>query len=163
RVHDDPRFEIPAWRGSVEARQRWQDTLAGRGAEGEAVRAQLASALDAGGEATLPALRGAPVAAAGGKALALDENAPRLGAELHIDLRRSGGGETTRLQQAIESVQALLQAARAGAVSGLSLDPADTAFDEAWGWMRSNDSWRSALYACLYPENLLSPELRQAE
>ena len=89
-----------------------------------------------------------------------------------IDAFESGCRQTTRVAQAIETLQLLLWGIRSGQVEDKTLtlapdqyaestDPAFD-FDAEWKWLGSYASWRSAMFMYLYPENLLLPELRRA-
>jgi hypothetical protein len=70
---------------------------------------------------------------------------------------------TTRIAQAIETVQGLLFGVRTGQLNDtypeLNLDADD--FDEEWKWIGSYANWRAAMLVFLYPENLLMPSLRK--
>ena len=82
---------------------------------------------------------------------------------LLIDAKMSGCTMTTRVAQAIETLQGLILALRTGQLEDLyqaftlNLDN----FDEKWKWMGSYASWRSAMFVFLYPENILQPSLRK--
>src|SRR5262249_54037304 len=85
----------------------------------------------------------------------------RLTDRLQLDLRAGACQTTTRVAQAIESVQGLLSGARNGLLDGDDLaidDPA--AFDEVWSWLGSLTTWRAALRVFLHPENAAAPTLR---
>ncbi len=163
RVDENPAVALEPGRGSYAARRRWQETLEGRVAEGAAVRASLEAAVDACEEATLPLLRDAFIDASS-DAGDRQEKAARLSASLHLDLGRAGGEKTTRVGQAAESLQSLLEDARSpDAASDGRIDSGDATFDEEWRWLSSYDAWRAARFAFLHPENLLSPELRRRD
>ena len=71
---------------------------------------------------------------------------------------------TTRVAQAIETLQGLILALRTGQLEDresftLILDH----FDEKWKWLGSYASWRAAMFVFLYPENILQPSLRKPE
>jgi hypothetical protein len=81
-----------------------------------------------------------------------------------IDMGCASYQVTTRLNQAIESVQALFFSLRNGKFQDLpalqSWQLADPAYDGEWTWMGSYATWVAAMGAFLYPENLLLPLLR---
>ena len=85
-----------------------------------------------------------------------------LHAEYLIDLETGPQPLTTRMAQATAAVQRFVQRAllgieradRAGPVV-LPLDFADT-----WEWMKSYPAWANARKVSLYPENFLTPEIR---
>jgi len=81
-----------------------------------------------------------------------------------IDMGCASYQVTTRLNQAIESVQALFFSLRNGKFQELPAlqwwQLADPAYDAEWTWMGSYATWVAAMAAFLYPENLLLPLLR---
>src|SRR5262249_22306794 len=81
-----------------------------------------------------------------------------------IDMDCASYQVTTRLNQALESVQALFFSLRNGKFQDLpalkSWQLADPAFDAEWTWMGSYATWAAAMAVFLYPENLLLPLLR---
>ena len=105
--------------------------------------------------------------------------ANRLTQELAIDCKSSGRQKTTRVHQALETLQGVLFSLRTGRfktmppVLGttnpaanwvLALDPAkpytEADFDEEWRWMGAYATWHAAIRVFAYPENYLLPELR---
>jgi len=92
-----------------------------------------------------------------------------LGQSLFIDVQANPCQLTTRATLAIQSLQSLVLAVRGGRLSKLkesrfgrarlALKPVDPdSFDEpTWHWLRSFSSWNAAIYALVYPENLLTP------
>src|SRR5205823_541684 len=140
RVDESPAIELKPWRSSYAARRAWQEALEGRIAEDAALTAQLAVAVDACEEATLPILRDAFVDASADSG-DREEKAKKLTAELHIDHGGAGSQKTTRVQQAIESVLSLLTAARSPDASP-RIESADATLDEEWRWLSSYDAWR---------------------
>jgi hypothetical protein len=81
-----------------------------------------------------------------------------------IDMDCASYQVTTRLNQAIESVQALFFSLRNGKFQELpalsSWQLTDDAYDAEWRWMGSYATWTAAMGVFLYPENLLLPLLR---
>jgi hypothetical protein len=81
-----------------------------------------------------------------------------------IDMDCASYQLTTRLNQAIESVQALFFSLRNGKFQDLpalkSWQLADPSYDAEWTWMGSYATWAAAMGVFLYPENLLQPLLR---
>ena len=91
---------------------------------------------------------------------------------LLVDLRHSGIGQTTRVMEAIETLQSVVNGLRENRFGvkhpasrwtliipdgGQTFD-ADL-FDEEWQWMSSYATWQAALNTYLYPENSLLPTL----
>ena len=105
-----------------------------------------------------------------------EEVANRLSQELAIDCKSSGSQKTTRLEQAIETIQGVLFATRMGRFpthrslgtinplaswalttsNGYSKDK----FDLEWQWLGAFTTWRAARFVFGYPENYLLPSLR---
>ena len=81
-----------------------------------------------------------------------------------IDMDCASYQMTTRLNQAIEFVQALFFSLRNGKFQDLpalqSWQLVDPAYDAEWTWMGSYANWVAAMGVFLYPENLLLPLLR---
>ena len=93
-----------------------------------------------------------------------------LSERLLIDVESSGEIRTTRVSQAIETMQGILFSVRTlrfgipgnlGKIASWKLAIADTDFDADWKWMGSYATWRAAMEVFLYPENALSPSYRQ--
>ena len=144
----------------------------------QALTQSLRSAVDAAEETTLPTLRDACIAA-----IAPNQDAAgianRLTQELGIDCKGNGRQKTTRVHQALETLQDVLFSLRTGRfktmppVLGttnpaanwvLALDPAkpytEADFDEEWRWMGAYATWHAAIRVFAYPESYLLPELR---
>lgn len=157
-----PRPELPQWRATVEALQDWEDKLQGRFDQEEALKQALIQAVDAAEEAALPGLRDALVGIIGGPTQqSLREKAKMLASFLLIDLQMGGCAKTTRVAQAIETLQQLLWGTRTRQVDAQYQLNNLSVFDEDWEWMGSYATWRAAVFVFLYPENLLLPSLRR--
>jgi hypothetical protein len=112
----------------------------------------------------LPSLRDAVLSGWAGDAVQPDV-AGWLTERYQVDVATSGTVLSTRMDQAVQSVQATLFALRASRLprahpaGAWSLD-SEQRFDQEWRWIGSYDGWRAATLAFLYPENLLLPSLR---
>ena len=148
------------WRASTAARQKWENTLRSRIEQEQAVIAGLREAVDATEEAVLVRLRDELRIEAGtvGNIHLRTPNA--LTGYLQIDVQAGGCHMTTRVAQAIETVQGLLFGARNGLLEDDSLTRDADNFDEEWKWIGSYATWRAAMQVFLYPENALRPTLR---
>src|SRR5262249_39760212 len=175
-----PPLLLPAWRATLQARQAWQETLSARMQQDQAMAETLRTAIDATEAAVLPLLRDAllqDLVRTGDPTLdTLEEVANRLSQELAIDCKSSGSQKTTRLAQAIETIQGVLFATRMGRFpttpvlgtvnpssswalttsNGYSKDK----FDLEWQWLGAFTTWRTARFVFGYPENYLLPSLR---
>ena len=87
-----------------------------------------------------------------------------MSARFLIDMLAGGTLRTTRIRQAIESLQSLLIAKRSGDLpashpaAAWTLVNFDT-FTDAWKWMGELGSWQAATTAFLFPERRLDPTL----
>src|SRR5206468_3543011 len=79
---------------------------------------------------------------------------------LLIDAKMGGCQRTTRIAQAIETLQQLVFSLRSGLLLDTYPDLALEDFvEEEWDWMGSYATWRAAMFVFLYPENILLPSL----
>lgn len=159
--------DIPAWRGSFDTYSDWQRILEGRAAQAQTAKNSFAAAIAAAENQTLPGLRDAVLQFIGQQqkpAQDLNTTAERLSRQLQIDFLTNAGPPTTRVNQAIDTLQGILFSVRAGRIStsaGLwTLNPsALPVFDSAWVWMGSFNTWLAAIKIFAYPQNQLSPNL----
>jgi hypothetical protein len=88
---------------------------------------------------------------------------------LVIDVESGGAIQTTRVSQALETIQSILFSVRTGRfgppgslsnLSGWQIATSNPDFDADWAWMGSYETWRAAMEVFLYPENVLAPDLR---
>lgn len=153
------------WRRNPETVRDWRDDLEVRIEQREQLESALVEAVSETEEETLGKLRDAlveriqqpdPNATVGEKAEWASER-------LLIDTEESGCRETTRVSQAIESLQTLLFSLDSGQdLGGLGDDLAieDGDFEQRWDWLESYSRWKAAKGVYLYPENLLLPTTR---
>src|SRR5262249_16638868 len=107
--------ELPRWRATWRARLDWQDKLQARVDQQQATEDALRAAVSAAEEQTLPLLRGIlGTGRAAPLGLKADDVVERLVRRLLVDLKTNASQRTTRLIQAIETVQGVLFALRAG-------------------------------------------------
>jgi hypothetical protein len=166
-----PPIELPRWRATPQARQLWQATLESRIDQKQAMVQALQDAVDAAERATLPALREALMEPLRQPKETLGAAADRLTRGLAIDFQSGEGLKTTRIAQAIDTLQTAIFSVRTGRFTGtdpaadwelaLGNDYKEADFDEEWQWMGTHGAWRSAMFVFLYPENLLLPTLRK--
>jgi len=154
---------LPIWRATMDARRNWQDTLQSRMDQQETVIEALQEAVSAAEEITLPMLRDALILATDAVGNNLSAKAKGITDNLMIDAKVSGCQRTTRISQAIETLQGVLFSMRTRQLNdtypNLDLDADD--FDEEWTWLGSYATWRAALFVFIYPDNILLPSLRQ--
>jgi hypothetical protein len=160
---------LPRWRATPQARQAWRRTLESRVQQELTLTQAMQSVVSAAEEAVLPTLRDACIAAiAGSRDAAVI--ADRLTQELSIDCKDSGHLRTTRVQQALETLQEVMLSLRTGRFRNvppalgtnpttnwvLALDPSrpytEADFDEEWRWMGGYITWNAAIRVFAYPE-----------
>lgn len=170
---------LSQWRFALQSRQAWRRTLESRLQQELTLKQAMQSVVVAAEDAALPMLRDACVAT-----IAADRDsaviADQLTKELGIDCKDSGRQKTTRVQQALETLQEVLLSLRTGRLKDappvlgtanpaagwvLALDPhkySEANFDEEWRWMGGYATWNAAMRVFAYPESYLLPELRPA-
>ncbi len=170
--------QLLPWRATWRARLTWLDTLQARIDQQQATEDALRAAVSAVEEQTLPLLRDALITdlahrlELSGLDLSVSEVADRLVHRLLVDLKTNASQRTTRLIQAIETVQGVLFALRAGqlaqghpAATWELTSPPGTIpeghFDEEWQWMGNYATWRAAMFVFFFPETVLLPSLRE--
>jgi Rod binding domain-containing protein len=167
--------EIPHWRSQQALYTAWRQTLAARTTQSAALEAGYQSIVDVAEAQVLPALRDALIAVLGERQPTpeLPEVAgERLTRELMIDLRATSGQRTTRVDQALETVQGVLFSTRAGRLAAdesgrnwtISIEATDERdFDREWDWMGGYRSWLSAMRVFAFQENQLFRSLHVAD
>ena len=158
----DPGTDIPAWVPtpwcSDEAvRRQWESILRARSDQMQSITTGMQSAVDNVESELLARLRDDLLAAArpGPGTLGLEN----FGQHLQINVRADTCQMTTRLAQAIETMQGLLFGAHNGLLNDDSITLEADHFDEQWKWLGSYATWRAAMLVFLYPENTLRPTL----
>jgi hypothetical protein len=153
--------DLPKWRAQQGALRDWQDKLQARFDQQAAIREGIQKAISDTESAVLPRLRDALIRST--TSGSVEDAADVYSRRYFISMRESGCHITTRVSQAIVSLQGLLMAARMETLpstcDGLKLEA--PSFDENWKWMGSYATWRAAMFVFLYPENLLVPTLRR--
>jgi hypothetical protein len=159
---DDAGPQVSPLRVDPRARTDWRTVLRRRATERQDVVDAVAEAVAEAEQAALPLLRDALVAdlAPG----ITGDPGEVLSALFLVDVLAGGTLRTTRIRQAIESVQSLLSAVRSGELPGThpaaGWSVTDVAgFTAAWFWLGDYGSWQSATTAFLFPERQLDPTL----
>jgi hypothetical protein len=151
------------WLAARRDRREWEDTLEARIEQVKATSAAVYTAVSETEEATLPLLRDALVDQVQAGGTTFNQRAQWVTDALLIDARADGCQLTTRVAQAIETIQGIVWSIRTGQLQdtypALTLDADD--FEEEWKWIGSYATWRSAMFVVLYPENILIPSLRR--
>ncbi|CUS38115.1 hypothetical protein COMA1_40418 [Candidatus Nitrospira nitrosa] len=161
----EPTVAIPAWRGTLRAYSQWRRSLLARAKQRETMLVSYQKAIAAAEALTLSGLRDALLDLIGQRQTppqTAADTAERLSRELLIDLRAHADSKTTRVEQAIETLQGLLFSVRAGRLpvgTGGAWTINETSFDPEWVWMGSYRTWLAAIRVFAYPENQLFPNL----
>ncbi len=152
---------LPAWRATSSDRRDWKDTLAARIEQVETTIQALEDIVSQVEEETLPILRDALVGAINKGGTVFENKIKWITDNLLIDAKMDGCQITTRVAQAIETLQGLLWSVRTQQLEDTYPDLTLLAahFDEEWKWIGSYSDWRSAMFVHLYPENILIPTL----
>lgn len=162
----------PKWRGTRSDVLDWEDSLQSRIDQEKAVIDAVQQAVSEVEELTLPTLRDALVMVSPAPGNDLSQKADWITENLLTDAKQSGCQKTTRIAQAIETLQQVLWGVRTGLLSDaypdLKLIPVkmkeETAiqeFDEAWKWIGSYATWRAAMFVFLFPEIIMLPSLKR--
>lgn len=165
---DDRPAAVIEWRGNPAALHAWRSQLKARYQQQATVAEGLRSVVDRAEEAALPALRDAliDVHYNDSRGTKREQNKKDAANALLINTFESGCRKTTRVAQAIESMQLLVWGILNRQIEDLKFAiPAENqeAFDAAWHWLQSYGTWRSAMFVFLYPENLLLPSLYHSD
>ncbi|MCG8458716.1 MAG: hypothetical protein MI919_20745 [Holophagales bacterium] len=154
---------LPVWRATEAERRNWQRLLEARLEQEKAMIEAWQEGVDTVEAQTLPLLRDALILASDAPGIELAEKADALLGSLLIETRNTGCQKTTRIAQAIETLQILVWSVRthqlAGSHPDLGIDDDD--FEDSWRWLGSFATWRAAILVFLYPENVLWPGLRR--
>lgn len=163
RLETSEPVALPPWRVTRSARQEWQDRLQARIDQLATLEAALQQAVQEVEEQVLPMLRDTLILASDAAGPDLETKAEALTSRLLIDMRTGGCQTTTRVSQAIATIQTLIWSIRTGQFDRSELGWILEApyFEEEWAWLGSYATWRAAVFVLLYPENLLLPSLKR--
>lgn len=152
---------LPNWRATWRDQRAWEDKLQARIDQENTISGALKQAVSSTEEGTLPTLRDALIEAVNGGGYGFEKKGKWVTDHLLIDAKADGCNLTTRIAQAIQTIQLLVWSVRTDSLldvrPALELDADD--FEEEWKWIGSYESWRSAMFVFLYPENILLPSL----
>lgn len=156
-----PPEPLPAWRATFLDLLEWEDNLQSRIDQQHAVIDSLRQAVSETEEEMLTTLRDMLILRSPAKGNSLDEKAQWIIDHWFIDAKVNGCQKTTRISQAIETIQGVLWSARTGQAEDTGLVLRAENFDEEWKWIGSYPTWRAAMFVFIYPENILIPTLRR--
>ena len=180
-----PRRPLPPWRATSRARLEWEATVKSRAEQFKTAGQALETAIDETQNSTLVGLRESLIEALASHLDHSDsrELAETLTRRLFVDFRTRDDRKTTRLEQAVETLQSVFFALRMGRIHQTDdvlsdVNPAadwdldlitesqfeqfiftETDFDEDWHWMGTYATRRAAEFVKEHPENYLRPSL----
>ncbi len=150
------------WRSSTAARRDWQDQLSSRIDQAQSLIEGMHSLVKTTEDQVLIMLRDALLMAVGSGGSTLESKGEYMTEKLLLDFRTQCCNETTRVAQAIETLQILFFSIRTGTIIDdyptLKLDNDD--WDNDWKWLSTYGTWRSLMFVYMYPENVLMPSLK---
>lgn len=150
------------WRTSSAARRDWQSKLESRIDHEQTMIEANAGVVKTTEDHVLIMLRDALIMHGGITGTGLEAKGEYLTERYLIDFRIQCCQETTRVAQAIETLQVLYFSIRTGLVEDEYPDLkllADN-FDGDWKWLGTYGTWRSLMFVYLYPENVVMPSLK---
>jgi hypothetical protein len=155
---------LPEWRATWQQRRSWQDALQARYDQQQSLIEGVAAASSAAEGLTITRLRDALIMASDATAADLSGKATWLTKRLLIDAADGECMFTTRVEQAIETIQDLLFSVRTGQIlTALNLTLDASHFDQEWEWMGNYATWKPAILMFMYPENVLLPSLKRPQ
>ena len=149
-------------RFDVTARERFEGLLRSRTAQFEAAKDDLTLLVSDVEESYRPAMRDALIELMDTSDASVSEKAETFADTYLIDMKMSGCDRVTRVRQAITTMQRLIFSGGSGLLENPNLRLNSLDFDEAWKWLGTFETWRSAVAVYLYPENFLDPALRRS-
>ena len=160
----EDRMHQVRWRYSEKARKEWINTLQARVTQEQDIYNTANEIVEKAEEEWMTSLRDALVMATDVSGTKLEEKAKNISDRLLVDAENNCCQKTTRVAQAIETLQGLFFSIRTGIIQdtypSLTLRILSDRFDEEWIWMGSYATWRAAMFVNIYPENLLYPTFR---
>ena len=147
--------------------EQWTSTLTARNGQFNALIEGLAEVVGKAEESVLPLLRNILIMESVAPGDTLAEKAEWLDRRLLLDMQLSGCQMTTRVSQAIETLQRFIRGvydrSHLEIMHNVTLDAIED-YELEWPVIGSYATWRAFMLAYLYPENLLhvTPALRQS-
>ena len=150
------------WRANIQSRWEWEGKLKTRLDQQQSVGDGLQQVVNEAEESVLEQLRDVLILASGANGTQLPSKAKHLADILLIDTQTDVCQYTTRVAQAIQTLQSLLFSVRTSLLRDTypSLHLTDEDFDERWNVLGTYANWRAFMFVFLYPENFLQPSLR---
>lgn len=155
--------QLPEWRAKWDDLQGWRNTLRSRLAEKQELVNHFENSVDQVEETNLMMLRDGLIQASDATGDGTKTKAEWITERLLINARMDSCMLTTRVAQAIDTLQQLVWSIHTGQLADTHPDwnILSDHFDEEWKWMGSYATWKAAMTVFLYPENVLHPALRR--
>lgn len=154
------------WRGDYKAVRQWLKKLKARYEQKNALYDNLRNVIDQAEQVVLPKLRDALVEVLfkdeGETKTTLEQKKIEASNRLLINAQDNGCKKTTRIAQAIETLQLLVWGVLNKQLEEQKFSIPDAnrvPFDSSWEWLQSYGKWRAAMFVFIYPENFLLPSL----
>jgi hypothetical protein len=156
---------VRKWRTTARERRDWLRILQTRIEDEAATKEAISHMVAETEDLTLRILRDALVQLCGNPEKFLYENAEELTTRFMFDFKTTCCQRTTRISQAIDTLQMLNWSEWRGLLEEGPLDLRLNApqFEQEWKWIGSYATWRSAMFVFIFPENLLYPTLKRAQ
>ena len=161
----DAQRKLPNWRAEYRDLREWERKLNSRIDQQRATVEALLRLVRTVEEETLPRLRDSLLSALDKGGQVLSSKRKWVAEKLLIDAEADGCRRTTRVAQAIETLQTLLWSARSDRLKDAypKLELIAERFDEEAQWIGSYPTWRAATFVFMYPQNILLPSLRKRQ
>jgi hypothetical protein len=158
-----PLWEPLPWRASWDVRRAWVETLQLRIDQEQTIIDGLVQAVSTTEGSILPMLRDALIMTLTVGGDTLESKAKWVTDNFLIDTKLSGCQVTTRVGQAITTLQSLLWQLRTKQSKHPELLLQAPDFDEDWATIGSYAAWRAGMFVFMYPENILLPSFRRMQ
>lgn len=154
---------LPEWRADLADLRQLENLIMARSELRQGLLDRHESGISEIEQELLPLLKDVLLDATDMPGTSLLEKASALSTRLLINAEMDACLQTTRVAQAIETLQLLAFSIKTGQFLRLhpKWDVLSDQYDEEWKWMGSYASWKSAMMVFLYPENVLHPSLRR--
>jgi len=150
------------WRSSEAIRRKWESTLRARIDQEQTLEEAVRSSVDSVEEALLVELRNDLLRIASLPGLLTPSKLKWFTDHYQVDFEAGRCQVTTRVAQAIQTLQGILWGIRSGLLDDPALVLNAPDFDEEWRWLGSFAARRAATQVFIYPENTLRPTLRRS-
>lgn len=162
--------QLTAWRANWKTRQKWEKKVKARKKQLAAILPKVNQMVEEVENSLLLQYKNALVNLLGDGTKTFKEKAQQLSDSLLVDFSMTCCQHTTRLSQAITTLQQLIWTEKIGIDKKVWISDTTATcfelkkplhFEEEWKWMGSYATWRAAMFVFMFPENLLSPSLRK--